>query len=137
MNLFPVWQNLINLPTALKVQAECKILYALALNGTVRNRNENSTFTLTFAHLSLRSCLCSGYLGLLLHSDKSLISLSLSFAMSSLLRVGFASLTRHPTQNPLRRWWVFTLLLLAVIFATFSIIFTVVFTTVCIWCCNC
>ena len=62
--LSPVWQNLINLPTAsrlLKAQAECKIRYVLALNGTVRNRNENSTFTLTFAHLSLCSCLCSSY----------------------------------------------------------------------------
>ena len=40
-------------------------------------------------------------LGLLLHSDKLLISLALSFAMSSLLRAGFALLTRRPTQNPL------------------------------------
>ena len=34
-------------------------LLRLALNGTVHNNNENSTFTLIIVHLSLRSCLCS------------------------------------------------------------------------------
>ena len=51
----------------------------------------------------LKTILNYFYLGLLLHSDKSLISLSLSFALSSLLRAGFALLTRRPTQNPLGR----------------------------------
>jgi len=40
--------------------ALAKIRYALALNGNARNHNENSTFPLILARLSLRSCLCSG-----------------------------------------------------------------------------
>ena len=38
---------------------EIESLLRLALNGTVHNNNENSTFTLIIVHLSLRSCLCS------------------------------------------------------------------------------
>ena len=109
----------------------------LALNATARFCNENSTFPLSQARLSLRSWLCStnpprikrhrsllqrklnvsvvasssltpfvallgGFLGLLLHSDKPLITLSLSFTLSSLLR-RFVSHTLHSSLRKIRQ----------------------------------
>ena len=70
----------------------------LSLVNSESTNNKQNNYNKVDSQLPFTKDNC---LGLLLHSDKLLISLALSFAMSSLLQTGFALLTRRPTQNPL------------------------------------